>query len=196
MCKDGLVTSETEYWSGGFQDPQWELDRGSLYCKSNQGYTGNSGFEVFRLYTKPKFLNEVTSFNLFPIDLLSSGEAWDGVHIFLRVQSEYQLYYASVLRRDGSMLIKKKCPGGPDNGGTYDELSPYAKIPTPQRVAASVKNLDDGSVQIQILDGSTVLLSAIDNGIGKCAPITQLGKTGIRGDNLEFTFDHFSVTAL
>ncbi|MBK9102893.1 MAG: hypothetical protein IPM90_15765 [Austwickia sp.] len=27
--------------------------------------------------------------------------AWDGVHLFLRHQSEYSLYYASVARRDG-----------------------------------------------------------------------------------------------
>ena len=48
---------------------------------------------------------------------------WDGVHIFLRYQSEESLYYASVNRRDGHVVIKKKCIGGPSNGGTYYTLT-------------------------------------------------------------------------
>jgi hypothetical protein len=101
----------------------------------------------------------------------------------------------SVLRRDGSILIRKKCPGGPSNNGTYYNLSSYLKAPTPTHVKATIQNQSDGSLKIQIWNGTTPVLTVIDKGVG-CAAITQGGKTGIRGDNLAFTFDNFTVTAL
>ena len=50
------------------------------------------------------------------------AQQWDGVHLWLRYQSERQLYAVSVARRDGRVVIKKKCPGGASNGGTYYPL--------------------------------------------------------------------------
>ena len=38
-------------------------------------------------------------------------------------ESDRELYAVSVDRRDGTMIIKKKCPGGTDNGGTYYDLN-------------------------------------------------------------------------
>jgi hypothetical protein len=41
----------------------------------------------------------------------------------LRHVSELNLYAITVDRRDGEVVIKKKCPGGPSNGGTYYALA-------------------------------------------------------------------------
>ena len=123
------------------------------------------------------------------------------MHIFLRYQSEYQLYYASVNRRDGHVVIKKKCSGGPSNGGTYYELGPGEisghAIPfgTDEPVGASVINNADGSVTLTLSLNGTTIITATDNGVG-CAPITAPGKVGIRGDNDNFTVSGFTVTAV
>jgi hypothetical protein len=45
----------------------------------------------------------------------------------LRYRSEQSLYYPSVNRRDGQVVVKKKCAGGPFNGGTYDTLADAMK---------------------------------------------------------------------
>jgi hypothetical protein len=217
----GLVTNEFAYWNPGLSSsvssPDWEMTSGSLFSTGTALWTGrpdtvnpdatsSNGTDsaVFRLTTKrADFGNVAVTFTLHNNGLTSTASTppvdWDGVHIFLRYQSEYQLYYASVNRRDGHVVLKKKCPGGPSNGGTYYELAPEISghpIPfgTDQAVGASAVNNADGSVTLSLsLDGTTVV-SATDNGVG-CAPLTSAGKVGIRGDNDDFTFSAFSVTA-
>jgi hypothetical protein len=126
---------------------------------------------------------------------------WDGVHIFLRYRSEFNLYYASANRRDGHVVIKKKCVGGSDNGGTYYELGSgeVAGHPIPfgiwQKVGASVRNRADGSVALTLQVGGVTLLTVVDRGVG-CPPIRAPGATGIRGDNDDFLFRDFRVVRL
>jgi hypothetical protein len=99
------------------------------------------------------------------------------------------------------VVIKKKCPGGPSNGGTYYELGPgeVANHPIPfgtdQKVGAAVVNNADGSVTLTLSLSGTRIITATDTGVG-CSPITQAGKVGIRGDNDNFTFSGFTVNAL
>ena len=223
---DGLVTNEYAYWNPDAQDarvsPDWELTSGSLFNRNQEGWTGapdtvepnatsSNGTDsgVFRLTTRRHDFGDVAvSFDLtnerlgFTVD--TPPVAWDGVHIFLRYQNEKHLYYASVNRRDGTVVIKKKCVGGTDNGGTYYELSdggdPYVAghpIPfgTRQHVGATVRNNADGSVTLTLLREGVVLARATDRGIG-CAPIVAAGKVGIRGDNDAFTVDDFTVAGL
>lgn len=77
---------------------------------------------------------------------------WDGVHVFLRYQSQYRLDYASVNRRDGTAVTKKKRPGGPSNGGTYYTLGAEVAHAVPygrrQDVCATVENEEDSAVSI------------------------------------------------
>jgi len=126
--------------------------------------------------------------------------AWDGIHIFLRYQSEYNLYYASINRREQTSVIKKKCQGGTDNGGTYYELTSYVPHAWPtnawQHVSATVKNNTDGTVTIALYDDSGLVVQAIDNNRVQCPPITNPGAVGIRGDNNNFLIDEFTVTDL
>jgi len=150
---DGLVTNEWAFWNRddprGARIANWELDSGSLFARHGRGWTGipdsrapdprsSSGNHsaVFRLDTRRRDFGDVeVSFELLDHGLSSTAAtpavAWDGVHVWLRYQSEYQLYYASINRRDDTSVIKKKVPGGASNGGTYYELGPAVahKVP-------------------------------------------------------------------
>jgi hypothetical protein len=219
---DGLVTNEFSYWNPTSPEatfsPVWQMTSGSLFALNGTGWTGVpdgcstsstystpcTASDVFRLNTTAlDFGNVTVSMDLLNGYLTSSSrtpaEDWDGVHIWLHYQSEYNLYYASFNRRDGHIVIKKKCVGGTENGGTYyelgqGELSGYA-IPFGawQHVASKIQDNPGGSVTITMYRGGTQLLSATDTGLG-CAPITAPGSVGVRGDNDNFNFDNFTVT--
>jgi hypothetical protein len=218
---NGLVTNEYAHWSGTKLDavhsPTWDMTSGSLFAVNGEGYSGKvdnispdalsvrgTNSAVFRLNTKRfDFGDTRTTFRLKVDGLYSTSStpqvAWDGIHIFLRYQSEESLYYASVARRDGSIVIKKKCVGGPSNGGTYYTLGSKSgyRIPAGQwlTVSGSVRNTYDGGVQMWLSHNGTPLLSVTDHGTG-CAPITNPGATGIRADNAQFRFDGFTVATL
>jgi hypothetical protein len=217
---NGLITNEYAYWNPGqgVQSPNWDMTSGSFFSQGGAGYSGvpdacNPGIysqactnsAVFRLTTKRyDFSNVKVSFDLYGHGLSSTSStpavAWDGLHIFLRYQDQTHLYYASVNRRDAVVVLKKKCPGGSDNGGTYFDLSSYVGgNPIPfgvwQNVAAQVVTNPDGSVTITLWRDGSVAVQGTDTGIGTCGPITQPGAVGVRGDNYRFAIDNFTVTA-
>jgi hypothetical protein len=222
---DGLVTNEYAFWNPSAPDAVtssgWELTSGSLFRSTQQGWTGSiddvepdarsttgTDSAIFRLTTRAANFGDVNvQLELVNRALTSTGSTppvdWDGVHIFLRYQSETNLYYASVNRRDGRVVIKKKCTGGTENGGTYYELAtstgttelPGHPIPfgAVQHVGATVVNQPDGSVVLALQREGSTLLSVRDTGVG-CDPIRTPGKVGLRGDNDDFRFDDFTVT--
>jgi hypothetical protein len=218
---DGLITNEFAHWNPGHgkASANWDMTSGSLYAKGGTAWSGSpdnldpdatssngNNSAVFRLNTKRFDFGDVqVSFRLLMNSLSTTSTTpavdWDGIHIFLRYQSEYNLYYASVNRRDGHVVIKKKCSGGSTNGGTYYELAPgeVTGHPLPfgtwQNVAASVQNNSDGTVTIKLYREGALLATATDNGVG-CVPIRAAGATGIRGDNANFQFDDFTVESL
>ena len=53
----------------------------------------------------------------------------------------------------------------------------------------------DGSVTIRLLSGGQLVVEATDHGTGG-PPITSPGRVGLRGDNSNFRFDDFQVSAL
>jgi hypothetical protein len=218
----GLVTNEFAYWNAGNASAKtnasWELTSGSLFAQNGTGWSGapddvspnatssnGTNSAIFRLNTKRFDFGDVkVSLRLLNNSLTTTGSTpavdWDGIHIFLRYQSQYNLYYASVNRRDGHVVIKKKCVGGSDNGGTYFELGselPNHFIPfgSWQNVAASVQNGSGNTVIIKLYREGVELQSVTDSGVG-CATIRNAGATGIRGDNDNFLFDDFTVESL
>jgi hypothetical protein len=220
---DGLITNEFSKWNPSSPEATtssvWEMTSGSLFAKSGMGWTGvpdgcstSSAYstpctasDVFRLNTiEHDFGNVTVSLDLYNNYLTSSQrtppEAWDGVHVWLHYKSEYNLYYASFNRRDGHIVIKKKCAGGTENGGTYYELGQgeVSGYPIPfgvwQHLSTSIQDNSDGSVTIAMYRNGTKLLAATDTGTG-CAPITAPGSVGVRGDNDDFYLDNFAVTA-
>jgi hypothetical protein len=216
-----VVVNEYSHWHPG--DPTgvrsrvWDMTSGSLLRRHGMGWTGppdvvapnaestnGTNSAVFRLTsTKRDFGNVDVAFRLFNVGLSSTVSTppvdWDGVHVFLRYQTEFSLYYASINRRDGMVTIKKKVPGGPSNDGTYFQLAalqPHA-VPygTWQDVRARVQDLSDGSVGIQLYADNQLLVSAVDGGVGG-PPLRGAGAVGIRGDNDEFLVRNFRVTPI
>jgi len=221
-AKDGLVTSEyaanNPTRTDAARSTVWQVTSGSLFAAGGNGDTGkvdagrpnatSSNFtdsSVFRLNTvRSNFRNVTVSAKL---NVQQMGSTWrtpavayDGVHIWLRHVSQYNLYSASVARRDNKVVIKKKCPGGPSNDGTYYTLGkeiPAEPVVTGKwmTVAASVQNNPSGSVTIVLSVGGRPLITAVDTGVG-CAPITAAASVGIRGDNTRFLFNSFTATAM
>jgi hypothetical protein len=215
---NGLITNEYAHWhrhdGSAKRSATWEMTSGSLFVKDGAAWTGvpddeepnadsssGNNSAIFRLTTRSKgFGNVRVGFRLYQNKLVSTPStpavAWDGVHIFLRYQSRESLYYASVNRRDGRVVIKKKCVGGPSNGGTYYALAEKSGYPIPagswQNVTASVQNVP-GGVALKLYREGVEVLAVTDAGTG-CTPIMSAGATGVRADNDHFLFDDFTVT--
>jgi hypothetical protein len=211
---DGLVTNEFAYWNAGLpgiaRSPRWQMDSGSLFRSHGVGWSGRvddaeptidsaSGTHsaIFRLVSRRADFGDVAVSLRLRVQRLARTAStppqdWDGVHLFLRYRSERELYYASISRRDGTAVIKKKVPGGPSNGGTYTTISPVARLPVAlgrwQAVRATVATLPDGSVNIRLLQNGRLVVQATDRGQGG-PPILGAGRIGLRGDNTEFAID-------
>ncbi|CAM3757151.1 hypothetical protein [Smaragdicoccus niigatensis] len=205
---DGLVASEFGPPRGG----NWLLNSGTLYRTAGSGWTGvpdaasqppGNHSAVFRMYSvRDDFGDIAISLRLKVARFVSSkampAETYDGAHVWVRYRSERELYAVSVDRRDGRIVIKKKCAGGKSNGGTYYDLTPETLAPPIpfgqwQDISVTVADQDDGSVRITANRNGTVL-EAIDHGTG-CAPLRGRGAIGIRGDNAELFFTDLKVTA-
>lgn len=220
-----LVTNEYAYWNTKAADAKrsadWENNSGSLFAKPtadgpaywsgvvndkapNAASNPGTNTAIMRLTTKRADFGNVNVRTKLMINSQTATPstpkvAWDGVHIFLRYQSEESLYYVSVARRDGAVVVKKKCRGGPSNGGTYYTLtSKSGYLPAVGRwtfYGASVKTNADNTVTINVTRADAPIMTYTDKGTG-CAAITTPGKTGLRGDNTDFFFKNFTVSSL
>ena len=220
--RTGLVTNGFAYHNPrnkrAVRSAVWHVTTGSLFASRGSGDTGkiddgapgptsavSTGSSVFRMHTvRADFTDVRVAFRLAiayqTATSYTPASSYDGVHIWLRHRSQYELYAASVARRDGKVLIKKKCPGGPVNGGTYYTLG--AEIPGMpivrdkwRRMAATVQNNPGGSVTVVLYVDGKAMVSAVDTGIG-CAPIRAGAPVGIRGDNTRFRFTDVTVSTL
>lgn len=126
---------------------------------------------------------------------------WDGVHIWANYQAENNLYYASINRRDGKVVIKRKKPGGGSNGGTYVDLSTYNNYAVPTRstqyrIVVETINTSPLTVRIRLWDFTTMLAEGIDSmAVSGVAPLTS-GSVGIRSDNCKWSCDKFNVISI
>ncbi len=198
------------------RNPDWLVTSGSLYNRAGAWWTGvpdsvdpdatssnGTGSAVFRLVSKSRAFENVRVDGAFRINRYvttarTPAVAWDGVHLFLRYQDESSLYYASVARRDGVVVLKKKCAGGPSNGGTYYTLA-TGRAPSAAgaqfTASAGATTNADGSVSVWLQRDGGPRVSAVDRGIG-CAPITRPGGVGVRGDNVDAEVSLFRMTPL
>ncbi|WP_123025537.1 hypothetical protein [Mycolicibacterium stellerae] len=204
---DELIAAEG---TPGSDDASWDVTSGTLFRAGGNGWTGHpdaggtpesTGSAVFRMVSEDRRFADLDMSVTLRVDALvetsrTPAQDYDGAHIWVRYRSDRELYAVSVDRRDATMIIKKKCPGGDSNGGTYYDLSPsLPDVPIPQgqwqHVAVSVRDLPDGSVHITAArDG--VPIEATDDGIG-CPALRGGGGVGIRGDNAELRFANIIV---
>lgn len=218
---DGLITNAWAHWNedeaGALVDPDWRVTSGSLYAEDGAGWTGPpdgghpdaesstaTGSAVFRLRTQRTDLGDVRvdariRIGRYVSTARTEPTAWDGPHLWLRYQSPQHLYAASIARRDGSMVVKKKCPGGTANGGTYFTLGEPRPSDVPSgvwtRVAASVQDIPDGGVRIRLATDGVVRLDVSDHGKG-CGPIQAPGAIGVRADNVSLRVDSLVVRTI
>jgi hypothetical protein len=218
-----LITNEYATYnpthSGIVTSPLWKVTSGSLFHSSGTGWTGRpddiapdrtssngNHSVVFRMVSKRADIGNasitVTIKNAgFVTSRSTPAQAYDGVHLFLRYQSEENLYAVTLNRRDGTMVVKKKIPGGPSNGGTYFTLTPTVAYAVPrgswQTFVATIRTQSNGSVKIEVKNGDgKILLSAVDDGRLGGAPIVKSGRVGVRGDNTSFQMGRVIATAL
>ncbi|MER7561907.1 hypothetical protein ABTZ93_02955 [Streptomyces sp. NPDC097941] len=121
------------------------------------------------------------------------AQPYDGVHLWLRFHSEQECYAVSVVRRDGQVVVKRKTPGGPANGGTYVTLATASAVLAPDAwtlAVATATDLPDGRVRITLELAGHQVLDVTDASPGG---LYQPGGVGIRGDNTEFMFRDFSA---
>jgi hypothetical protein len=231
---NNLITNEFAFWNpgSGVVSPTWEMDSGSAFsitpaasvgAQGNVGWTGIpdtcgqvdeysrgcTNSNVFRLDSKRRdFGNVGVSVDGYNRGYtVASPDDWDGIELWLRYQSEYQLYIVKPERYDGHVTIQKKCPGGSSNGGTYYMLFEQSGHPFPfsawLHLSASARTNADGTVTITVSRDGQLIGQATDAGgrdiygaSERCGPITASGGVGIRGDNDDFYFDNFEVDAL
>jgi hypothetical protein len=218
---DGVITNQYAFDNPTHPDavisPDWQATSGSFLRRSSTGWTGvpddvapdatssnGTNSSVFRLRSvRSDFGDVAVSFSLLNNGLTSTPSTpatdFDGVHVWLRYVDETRLYALSVNRRDGTIRIKKKCPGGPSNGGVYLDLLPSQHLTVPygvwQQVQATAQDNPDGSVTLGLYRDYALVARVTDTGAG-CAPITVAGRVGIRGDNDDFQVDGLVVRGL
>jgi hypothetical protein len=216
-----LVTNDYAYFHptnpSSVQSVDWFVTSGSLFASRGAGWTGapdaakpnaqstnGTGSATFRVITRRHDFGTIAvSFDLLNQRSVTTSRTpahrWDGVHVFLRYLSQNSLYVVTVNRRDNIVLIKKKVPGGPANGGTYYTLGVPVRY-TPRRgrwqqVLATIRGNAKHGVTITASVNGRLLLATTDHGMGG-RPIGRPGAIGIRGDNTEFKFAHLRVNAL
>lgn len=217
---DGLVANDYTYRfpaaTDGVVSPIWQLSNGSLFSVGGIGWTGAPDNGVtradgsgpthsasFRLTTKQDdFRDVLTGMRVRRNGLTETSSTpavvWDGAHIVLRYQSLQSFYVASVDRRDGLAVLKRKLPGGDSYGGNYRVLGRYAARAVPQGAwqdaAAVAHTNDDGSVTVGLFASGHLVVSATDRGENG-APLLQ-GRVGVYGDNADLNLDDIRVSAL
>jgi hypothetical protein len=219
---DGLITNHYATWNSApwaVRSLRWQAESGTLLRRDGVGWTGSpsdetpssrstngTGSQLFRVWTVR------SDFRDGRIDMRLRNEgyddgspayprkSWDGVKLWPRREPGFgsvALYTAEVNRRQGNVMIQKKCAGSDEYAilaQTADDRP--ARIGQWEHVGATIHTHADGSVSIGLIRDGAVVLRATDRGAGGCPPIAGPGKVGVRGDNAQFSFDDFTVTAL
>lgn len=214
---DGVITNHYAYWSddpNAFRSDTWEMESGCSFISGNTMWTGvptsnlpnrncsnGSGSEVFRFWTKRTDFGDTDVSFLLRNNGYTNGSdvnpsrSWDGIKIYLRRLDGNNFYTAEVNRRQGNVIIQKKCP---QDGGTYFLLEQVRLEVTPaqigiwEEVGGTAVNLPGGGVRVQVVRQGQPVLEAIDNGTG-CPALSAPGRVGVRGDNTDFNVDDFEV---
>ena len=211
--QDGIITNHHAYFAPAYEEahrsPVWEVESGCALRDRNRLWTGaptsnepnrecsnGTGSAVFRMWTKRRDFDDVAvSFGLRNNGYAPEGESWDGVKIYLRRHDGDNFYTAEVNRREGNVIIQRKCDG------RYELLAGTRSAATAalhrewEDVGGTVTNLSDDAVRIQVVRGDGVVLEAVDPA-GTCDVLRDPGRIGIRGDRTDFHVDGVEVRGL
>ena len=211
--RDRVITNHYAYYSPDYIDahrsPKWEVESGCALRDGNRLWTGEpttnlpnkdctngTGSAVFRMWTKRRDFEDVAvTFGLRNEGFTPTGPSWDGVKIYLRRQDGDNFYTAEVNRREGNVIVQRKCDG------RYALLDGTRSAATPARVwewedvGATVVNLSDDEVRVQVIRNGSVVLETTDPA-GSCDVLRTPGRIGIRGDRTAFYVDGLEARGL
>lgn len=206
---DALITNEYTHFNPG--DPArlisstWDCTSGSFFRHNNVGWSGtldsvapdvdsvpNTGSNIFRIHTfQATFKDVKVKMSLKNLGIgAGTGDATDGLHIWVRHIDADNLYVASVNRRDNTIVIKKKL------AGTYYTIGPDGTpfvwpINTWQNFSVSISG--SSVVTITLARDDVVLLSVVDDGTLGGATIPLAAAVGLRGDFTQFEVKDIAV---
>jgi hypothetical protein len=219
LPRDGVVAADVGRAEAG---GSWLVTSGTLLTRRGQLWsgrpdsgppdpaTGRTGSAVLRAVSlRSDFTNASIHGEMRVDDLVSTERtpehAWDGVHLFLRYRDANNLYVADLLRRDGTLSVKRKSTsvfeasiGTQDDGPRSSEDGMYSTL-----VSTRVNDLAEGwhrfDVTIRDTAGGVALTVSIDE-----RPLLSTvdrdpsalrgpGRVGLRGDNADFTVRRFDV---
>jgi hypothetical protein len=210
---DRVITNQYAYYKPddptAHRSPAWEVQSGCALRAGNRLWTGvpttdlpnrdcsnGSGSAVFRMWTKrADFENVAVSFDLHHNRYMPTGESWDGVKIYLRRQDGDNFYTAEVNRREGNVIVQRKCDGryallgGARSAATSERAGEW------ENVGGTVVNQADGAVRLQVVRRDGVALEVVDPP-GTCDVLRQPGRIGVRGDRTDFYLDSLEVRGL
>jgi len=214
---DGLLTNEFAHWNPTRADivssSSWDVTSGSLFIRDRTGWTGvpdrrrseprserGNGSAVFRALVAADIApNTSVTMRLRVVAYVndSTSEDWDGAHVLLRYEDEARLYAVSVARRDGTLAIKRKLPGGDSNEGRYLTLSTATSPVEIGRWHTMTTTIADvsGGVEIKLWIDGNLVISAVDLGQDG-GVIPGPGVVGLRGDNVEIEFDDLLIAPI
>jgi hypothetical protein len=221
LPRNGVVAAEV----GGTQaGGDWLVTSGTLFTRDGDLWSGRpdegppdpaagrTGSAVLRAVSvRSDFTNVLTHVELRSDGLTSTRrtpeQSWDGVHLFLHYRDANNLYAVDLVRRDGSLSIKRKstaklettpvasATAAPDSTGQDDGV--YQTLANTRLTLtrglhtfdASIKDLPGGVQIALVIDGQQVLSTLDDQSVALNGP----GRVGLRGDNAEFTVREFDV---
>lgn len=207
---DRLVTNEYAHDNPTAGDAvtstAWDVSSGSLFVRDGAAWTGpidrespgpqsavatgSAAFRAFARVEGPSDMLLTLRLSAISFSDVEPTNPWDGAHILLRADGETEFYSISVLRRDDKIVVKRKIPGGPSNGGTYVTLAmtDYSRLDAGWHDVRIATTDRDGTVIIEVSIDDVHVVTAVDSG-QYGPPIIDPGAIAIRADNLEFTFD-------
>jgi len=211
--RDRVITSHYAYYEPDYvqapRSPKWEVESGCALRKRDLLWTGEpttnlpnrdcsngTGSAVFRMWTKrTDFADVAVSFGLRNNGYTPTGQSWDGVKIYLRRQDGDNFYVAEVNRREGNVIIQRKCDGRYSLVDGARSAATPARVGEWEEVGGTVVNLEDGEVRVQVVREGGVVLEAIDEA-GSCDALRRPGRIGVRGDRTDFHIDGLEVRGL
>ena len=211
--RDRVITNQYAYYApddpAAHRSPLWEVQSGCALRDGNRLWTGvptadlpdrdcsnGTGSAVFRMWTKRADFGDVAvSFALRNNGYTPEGESWDGVKIYLRRQDGDNFYTAEVNRREGNVIVQRKCDGRYELLGGARSGATAAYYKEWENVGGTVVDQPDGAVRIQVVRRDGVVLEVTDPP-GTCDALREPGRIGVRGDRTDFHVDSLEVRGL
>jgi len=201
---DSAFVTSSAFWNnaddGLYQNTDWFAESGSLYRRSNLGYSNSS---VFRMWTRQTDL----AFTKMEMDVQFNGWAggtsgWHGINMWLNRKlrtpadgnkindgSQQEGYAIDFNNRDGKIYIQKKV------AGTYYILKQDTWAPVTGKWyhwSGRVIDNGNGTSTIQMLIDGQIIQQAVDNGsVG--GPRLTGGRAGLRSDYANYNVDNLLI---